>query len=207
MHGRLAVCAIALTLFGCASSYVVPRDDDAGPPHDGTFAADAIDAASEHELWVEDTLGWRVRFECSRGQCTPPDAVPDDFPITCPEAMPPVVAIVFNGRFLELNPTCSSDGGWYAWPEMLRPIVCESDTACDRLDHVSDARPSCVDGLCQVPDAPLDPWDVSSLCAAEIPRPPAALTVLSERLMNALDLATAACPGATRCEVPSECAR
>jgi hypothetical protein len=198
------VLVVGLAL-GCSRSHdPVPGERDAEPP-----PADASDAGAGDELWVEDTLGWRVRFVCTEECRAPGRDAPPDHPVRCPDGMIPWVGTMISGRVLTLTATCADDGGaWFGWPEFWRPIVCASDAECDRLQHVSTlGEPRCVNGLCQVTEEPLRSFDVSSLCLASVPRPPTALSFpVPPAVAHALELADTYCvsPG-DACAVPSEC--
>lgn len=189
---------------GCFGSHVDGLDaGSAEPPVDA--ALDGVDAADD---WVEDTLGWRVRFRCSETRCNPPhEDAPADFPVRCPDDHPiPYVVTTIDGRVTALFATCADGDSWRGWNEGARPIVCASDAACARLQNV-DGVPRCVDGICQLPEVPLRWHDVLALCMRSIPRPEEGLSdPLSAELVRAYQLTDESCPreGET-CTVPPAC--
>lgn len=201
--------ALALLATACFDAHQELRVDagarDAGFSEGDAGALDA--GASPDELLVQDTLGWRVRFACFDDVCIAPgEQVPPDFPVRCPEGMRPHVALDGGGRLAALWATCGENGGWYGWSELARPVVCGDDRACERLPHF-EGTPRCLDGLCQVPEAPLQHNDVMALCLARVPRPwevsPESFGYSLE-LLRARELADASCAGG-ECRIPEEC--
>lgn len=204
---RTLVVSLGAFTVGCFGSHAEgPDAGHAGPPHDA--ALDAVVAADD---WVEETLGWRVRFRCSDTRCNPPlEDAPADFPVRCPEDHPiPYVVTSIDGRVTTLFATCADSDGWRGWHEGERPIVCASDSQCARLQNV-DGVPRCVDGICQLPEVPLRWHDVVALCTRAIPRPEEAFAYtypLSPELTRAYELVDETCPyGGEICTVPPECA-
>jgi hypothetical protein len=204
---------VMIAFGGCATAHDAPADAEVvevgrDADLDATLSS-MPDTGST--LWVEDTLGWRVPFDCIGDECEHFRDAPLDHPVRCEDASfggpyERFVAINISGRLSYLLATCTSERGWMAWWEVARPIVCSNDADCARLQHV-DGPPSCVEGLCQRPELPFARMDVLVLCSRNVPRPLVPLDYpLPPALEEAWRRAELACPrGGDTCTVPPEC--
>jgi len=204
--------AVSLSLcfaIACGRSHSV-ADSDSGPDAASVDASlDRDGAAALEECWVVDTSGWGVRTPIEDGQCRFPgfDVPPDTHPVECPPGHVPFGAWSIDGRVVRLAATCKDDMGWSGYAGFWRPIACESDADCARIEQAEHPA-ICRAGTCQSVELPLSVSDVLALCLASTPREPRTWTVVGSdpALSRAYELAETYCPDPpAECEVPPEC--
>lgn len=183
-------CCLTLTMLTLAC----------GRSHDLSDAATDSSGPTAAECVVRDTTGWELRAPPGERHCwslsEPIDAA--THPVGCRDDLVPFGAWSVDQRVVSLLATCANDFAWFDRPGSWRPIVCESDRACELLNQVGERPAVCQAGLCQSVEKPLTHRDVLALCRADVPR--------GESSVRESRLAEEWCPpDGDRCEVPPEC--